>query len=95
VEPEALARQIDFSDDAAANPVAILRACDADDFAYKFVPERAVKIVVAAQNFDVGVANSREANADEGPSRLQSRQWFLNDGNVVPACYGGKHRGNI
>jgi hypothetical protein len=54
-----------------------------------------VKIVVAAQNFDVGVANSREANADEGPSRLQSRQWFLNDGNVVPACYGGKHRGNI
>jgi hypothetical protein len=88
-EAQAFARQIDFSDDAAADPGAILRACYADDIAHKFVAERAVKIVIAAQNFDVGVADSREANADEGPARLQSGERFLKNGNAIPASDGG------
>ena len=94
-EPQARARQIDFADDAPPDPAAILRARDADDFAHKFVAERAVKIVIAAQNFDVGVADSREANAHEGPAWPQSRQRFLNDGNVISVCDGGEHRENI
>ena len=68
-ESQSGARQINFAGDAAADPGAILRARDADDFAHEFVAERAMKIVVAAQNFDVGVADSREADADEGPAR--------------------------
>jgi hypothetical protein len=88
-ESEAGARQIDFADDAAADPVAILRACDACDFAYKFVAERALEIVIAAKDFDVGVADSREADADESPARPQSGQRLLNDGNMFPACDGG------
>ena len=47
---------------APPHPAAILRACDTDDFAHEFVAERAVKIMIAAQDFDVGIADSREAN---------------------------------
>ena len=46
-----------------------LRARDADDITHKFVAERAVKIMIAAQNFDVGIADSGETNAHEGPAR--------------------------
>jgi hypothetical protein len=90
-EAEPRTRQIDFADNAAANPSAILGACDALDFAHKFVAERALKIVVAAQNFDVGIADSREADANEGPARFQARQGFLDDNDAIPARDGGKH----
>ena len=82
-EPSARARQINFADDATPDPGAVLRARDADDFAHKFVAERAVKIVIAAQNFDVGIADSREANAHESPARPQSWQRFLNDPDAI------------
>src|ERR1700674_489048 len=72
-EAQTRTRQINFADDAPPDPGTIFRARDADDFAHKFVSERAVKIVIAAQNFDVGVADSSEANAHEGPAWSQSR----------------------
>jgi hypothetical protein len=88
-DPQARARQIDFADDAPPNPAAILRACDADDFAHKFVAERAVKIVIAAQNFDVGVADARETNAHERPAWPQSWQRFLNNDYAISVRDGG------
>ena len=94
-EAQADARQINFANDPTSDPASILRARDADDIAHKFVAERAVKIVIAAQDFDVGIADSSEANAHEGPARPQSRQWFLFDDNAISARSCGKHRGNI
>ena len=88
-EAQAGARQIDFADDAPPDPAAILRACHAHDFAHKFVAQRAVEIVIAAQDFDVGVADSREANAHERPARLQSGQRLLNDRDAISMSDGG------
>ena len=73
----------------------ILCARDANDFAHEFVAERAVKIVIAAQNFDVGVADSRQAHTDQGPAGPQSRQRFFNHCDTILLCDGGKHRKNI
>ena len=70
-------------------------ARDADDFADEFVAEHAMKIVVAAEDFDVGVADSGEAHADESPAGAKARQRFLNDGDAASVGDGGKHPANI
>jgi hypothetical protein len=67
-ETQARAGQINFADYAAADPGAIFRGGYADDFAHEFVAQRALKIVVAAQDFDVRVADSRKAHADQCPT---------------------------
>ena len=67
-EPEPGTRQINFTGDPSPDPFAILWAPDAYHLAHEFVTERSVKIVISAQNFHIGVADSREANADQGPS---------------------------
>ncbi len=68
-ESKPRAGQIDFSHDAPPDPAAILRATDAHYFAHEFVPERAVKIVIPAQDFHVGIANSRPGAHAPAPIR--------------------------
>jgi hypothetical protein len=58
---------VGFPDDPLPDPACILTAGDAFDFANKFVTERAMKIAVPAQDFDVGIADSGQAHANERP----------------------------
>jgi hypothetical protein len=65
------ARNVDFSGDATADPFgspAGGHVANFGDLADEFMPGNAAKSVVAAQNFDIRVANSRQAYADECPS---------------------------
>ena len=52
-------------------------AVDDRDFADEFVAGDAVEVVVAAENFHIGVADAGEADSDERPVRAQTRQWFF------------------
>jgi len=94
-EAETGARHINFADDAPADPALILRARYTDYIAHKFMAERALKIVITAQDFDVSVADSREANANEGPATPKSRLRFLNYNNAISRSNGGEHWQNI
>jgi hypothetical protein len=70
------AGNIDFTRDALAGPAILFARAHAGEvvhFADEFVPWRAAKVVVAAENFDVGVADASEADADERPPAPQFR----------------------
>src|SRR5208282_1025983 len=74
------AGHIDFACHALAHPALSCFGGDArnlHDFADKFMPRRAAKLVIAAQDFHVGIADSREPHADESPTRAQPRQRLL------------------
>ena len=45
----------------------VAAVADVDDFADEFVAGDAVEVVVAAENFDIGVADAGEADFDERP----------------------------
>lgn len=62
-DPQPHAREINFADDALPDPPSIAPACNAHHFADKFMAQCPAKIVISTQNFNVGVADSREANA--------------------------------
>ena len=70
---QASARNIDFTDNAPPHPVLIACSGDPHDITHEFMAERAVKIVIAAQDFNIGIADTRQANADQGPAGPQSR----------------------
>src|SRR5882762_3564335 len=67
-KPQAGARENDFSDDAPPHPVLVFCAGDAHDIAHEFVAECATKIMIAAQDFDIGIADSSQAHADQRPA---------------------------
>src|SRR5208283_2794032 len=74
------AGNINFARDSFAQPVPsrfCRHACYFDYFANEFVPWNAAKPMIATENFDVGIANSRQAHANEGPARAQFRERSL------------------
>src|SRR5580692_11724625 len=95
-ESESCAGDIDFAGDSAAQPAFLLAAPHAADvhyFANEFVAGRSAKIVVAAENFDVSVADAGEAHADESPAAAAGRQWFAGGGEGLVFCDEGEHVG--
>jgi hypothetical protein len=72
------ARNIDFARNAFAEPA--LPRCRGnaghlDDFANEFMARYAAKLMIAAENFHVGITNPRQTHANEGPARPQLRNW--------------------
>jgi hypothetical protein len=57
--------------------------------------ERAVKIVIAAQDFNIGIADSRQAHADQRPPGPQSRWRLLHQRKMISTCDGGEHSKGI
>lgn len=65
------AGDIDFANDAAANPGSLPRGggpFDFKDFSNKFMAGCAAKAVVAAKDFDVRVADTCKANSYSRPT---------------------------
>jgi hypothetical protein len=79
------APDVNFAHHARANPFRIPPTGDAHDLAHELVAQGPLKIVIAAQNFDVRVADPGKPHADKRPARPQPRQRFLNDNNAFPA----------
>jgi hypothetical protein len=94
-KPQASAGKIDFANDAPPYPVLVTCAGDPHNVAHEFMAERAVKIVIAAQDFDIGIADSRQANPDQCPPGPQSRPRLLHQRKMIPACDGGEHSKGI
>src|SRR5882762_474452 len=90
-KPQPGAREIDFSDDAPPDPVLVFCAGDVHDIAHEFVAERAFKTVIATQDFNIRIADSRQAHADQRPARLQSRLRLLHQRKMISTCDGGEH----
>ena len=66
------AGDIDLANDAAAHPASPLmrgNAANLRDLTDKFMPQRAAKIMIAAQNLNVGIANPSQPHADKRPPR--------------------------
>jgi len=96
VESESGAGDIDFAGDSASQPAFLFmasRAAYVDHFANEFVSGGSAKIVVAAEDFDVGVADAREANADDSPAAAEGWQWFAGGGEGLVFCDEGEHVG--
>src|ERR1700721_4256956 len=62
-------------------------------FASELVAGRSAKIVVAAEDFDVGVADAGEAHADESPAAAEGWQRLAGGGEGVIFCDEGEHVG--
>src|ERR1700721_4117851 len=62
-------------------------------FASELVAGRSAKIVVAAEDFDVGVADAGEAHADESPAAAEGWQRLAGGGGGVIFCDEGEHGG--
>jgi hypothetical protein len=90
-KPQASAGNVDFTDNAPPHPVLIPCAGDLHDVANEFVAERAMKIVIAAQDFNIGIANSRQAHTDQRPPGPPSRWRFLHQRKTISTCDGGEH----
>jgi hypothetical protein len=72
---------VDFTGDAPAEPTgprALRDAAHIRHFPDKLMTQDTAKCVIAAKDFDVGVADSRETNADERPSCTELRQRLSN-----------------
>ena len=96
VEAESGTGDIDFAGDSAAQPAFLFmasRAAYVHHFANEFVAGRSAEIVVAAEDFDVGVADAREAHADESPAAAEGWQWFADGGEGLVFCDEGEHGG--
>jgi hypothetical protein len=77
VEAEGGAGDIDFAGDAASEPAFLFMASRGTYiyyFADEFVAGRSAKIVVAAKDFEVRVADAGEAHADESPAAAERGQ---------------------
>ena len=94
-KPQASAREIDFPNHAPPHPVLIPCARDLHDVTHEFMPESAVKIVIAAQDFNIGIADSRQANMDQCPPGPQSRLWLLHQRKMISTFDGGEHSEGI
>jgi hypothetical protein len=88
-ESETRTNQINFSDRAAPDPLLVTWAGDANYVAHEFVSEGTLKIMIAAQNFDVSVANSSEADAHQRPTGPETWERFLKDGDAISASDSG------
>jgi hypothetical protein len=62
-------------------------------FADEFVAGRSAEIVVAAEDFDVGVADACEADPHESPAAAEGWQWFADSGEGVIFYNEGEHVG--
>ena len=85
-ESESCAGDIDFAGDAAAQPAFLFMASHTayvHHFANEFVAGRSAKIVVAAENFDVSVADAGEAHADESPTAKEPWRSFASGDECV------------
>jgi hypothetical protein len=78
---------VDFAGDAAADPAGsrlldggrgVSAIADGDDFADEFVAGDAVEVVVAAENFDIGVADAGQADFDQGPVGAEFGEGLFN-----------------
>jgi hypothetical protein len=56
------------------------------------VAKRALKTVIATEDFNIGIANARQAHADQRPVGPQSGQRFLHECKLFSTCNGGKHQ---
>src|ERR1700682_933220 len=90
-ETQAGTRKIDFSDDAPPDPALVSCAGNAYHFPYEFMAECAVKIVIAAQDFNIRIANSRQAHTDQRPAGPQPRLRLLHQRKMISTCDGGEH----
>src|SRR5258707_2862494 len=82
--PVSRTRYVDIAHDTAANPASLLprrNPANLRDFAHKFVPRRAAKIMIAAQNPNVGIADSGESHPHQRPPRthLRHRSFLPNE----------------
>src|SRR5713226_2104586 len=78
-EAIARARDIDFPADFAAKPLLLYGCRNASyllDLADKLMARRAAEFVVAAKNFHIGVADTRQPHANQRPPGPQLRQWL-------------------
>src|SRR5262249_35799609 len=75
IKAQSAATDIDLANHPLAQPAFLLgkRSRHLCDFTDKLVARRAEKVVIAAQNLDIRVANAGQANADERPAGTQSR----------------------
>src|SRR5947207_9142956 len=65
------ARNVNFSSDALADPAFLHRGGNLGcvlNFADKFMSRRSAKIMIAAQNFNIGVADTRHSQAYQSPA---------------------------
>src|ERR1700688_5041519 len=86
---ERAASDVDFPNHTLSNPALFrLRTYPADffDLANKLMSRRSVKIVIPAQNFHVGVANSRHTHAHQRPASPQFRQGFAGFNQLSVLC---------
>src|ERR1700682_1318131 len=90
-KPQAGARKVDFSDDPPPDPALVPCAGDAYDIAHEFMAERAVKIVITAQDFNIRIADPRQAHADQRPAGPQPRLRLLYHRETFSMCDGGEH----
>src|SRR6266567_4409688 len=92
-ETECRAADIDFAHDAAADPArAFVRgAAHVLYFTDKFVAGGSAKIVIPAQNFDVGIADACQAHPNQGPRGPEPWKRLVR-ANKAPVADGeGKH----
>src|SRR5208337_2400551 len=88
------AGHIDFARHAPPHPV--LSRCGGDtrnlhDFADKLVSRGAAKPVITAQDLDVGIADSREAHADQAPTTCQPWERFSSGNQLMITDREAKH----
>ena len=91
------AGDIDFTHDAFAQPSFLFvraNTCNVLHFSDKFMPRSAAKIVVAAQDFDVGVADAGKTNADKRPAAPQIGNGLAGSEELVVADDEGE-QGNL
>jgi len=94
---QSVAGDIDFTNDAFAQPAFLFvraNACNVLHFSDKFMSRSAAKIVVAAQDFDVGVADAGETNADKRPAAPQIGNGLAGGEKLVVADDEGE-QGNL
>src|SRR3989441_12656047 len=72
-ETECRTADIDFAHDAPTDParVFVRGAAQVLHFTDKFVAGGSPKVVITAQNLDVGIADSCQAPLNQGPPRVQ------------------------
>src|ERR1700738_3864375 len=69
-------RHIDLTHNAPPDPTSSLsfgNTANLRDFTHKLVPRRAAKIMISAQNLNIGIANPRQPYTHKCPARPQFR----------------------
>src|SRR6266436_6838171 len=76
LKSERSARDVDFADNAFADPCLFHgggNARDINNFPDKFMAGNSMKAVIATKNFHVGIANPGETHAHQSPATAQLR----------------------